>query len=529
MDAGRFPAWLVELRRHTSGWWTDRVFAGSVEKPTKPRWLSSSIPVLMLALLAGVFFYGRLGCPLLEPEEARYAEIPRQMLEQGRWLEPVLHGEDYYQKPPLLYWLVMLSYQIFGVRDWAARLVPTTASVLVVLLTYGWAKHTAGPRAALAGGVILCLSAKFLYLGGMVGMDSLLCVWVVAALACAHLALAPCGEIPRERLGVSWWLGSAVCCGLGIMTKGPVAAVLVLGPAALWKCVERRCPRVGLVWWACYLGVVASVAGPWYVALALRAPEAAGDFLWLHNVARFLTPFDHEKPAWFYLPGLVLGMLPWTLLLIPLLRYLTRSSRRWARRRPAALGFFLLVLLCCLAFFSLSGCKRPAYILPALPALALVLGTCAARALIWNRRVKLIGGASAAMTLAALAGANCVLLPEYHRHFGMRELVRRHADFARDLAVACYPRRWDSVSFYLGREVACFGPQQREELLSQTRRRETLLFVKNGSALDELLSAMPETLEWVACGRQGWNVRVGLLRRTRSREDRSQEVMSSGF
>ncbi len=64
---------------------------------------------------------------MLEPEEARYAEIPREMLAEGRWLVPVLHGEDYFQKPPLLYWLVMLSYQAFGVHDWAARLVPTTA------------------------------------------------------------------------------------------------------------------------------------------------------------------------------------------------------------------------------------------------------------------------------------------------------------------------------------------------------------------------------------------------------------------
>src|SRR5205807_5484966 len=92
--------------------------------------------VLLLGLIAGLLFFTRLSCPLLEPEEARYAEIPRQMLAEGRFVEPVWHGVPYYQKPPLLYWLVMASYRLFGVHDWAARLVPAAAALLTVLATY---------------------------------------------------------------------------------------------------------------------------------------------------------------------------------------------------------------------------------------------------------------------------------------------------------------------------------------------------------------------------------------------------------
>src|SRR5436305_11126656 len=136
--------------------------------------------MFLLFAMTCVLFFARLDHPLLEPEEGRYAEIPRQMLAEGRFLTPVLHHEDYWQKPPLLYWLIMLSYQLCGVHDWAARLVPSIASILVVLVVYGWARRTLGPRAALASGVILCLSARFLYMGGMVGMDSLLCLWVIS-------------------------------------------------------------------------------------------------------------------------------------------------------------------------------------------------------------------------------------------------------------------------------------------------------------------------------------------------------------
>src|SRR5207237_5605483 len=137
-------------------WWSEKVFAGSTESPRKPGLLTSLCPPILLLLLAVLLFYGRLGCPLLEPEEARYAEIPRQMLAEGRWLAPVLHGEDYYQKPTLLYWLIMGCYQLFGVHDWAARLVPCVAGILVVLLTYAWARRTVGARPALVSGVMLC-------------------------------------------------------------------------------------------------------------------------------------------------------------------------------------------------------------------------------------------------------------------------------------------------------------------------------------------------------------------------------------
>jgi 4-amino-4-deoxy-L-arabinose transferase-like glycosyltransferase len=508
LDGRRFPACLFSnLRRRLSTWWSENLFAGRTEATPDDPSPTSWIPPTSLALLAGLLFFARLGCPLLEPEEARYAEIPRQMLVEGRWLTPVLHGEDYLQKPPLLYWLIMLSYQIFGVHDWAARLVPSTAGILVVLVTYGWARRTIGPRAALAGGVMLCLSARFLYLGGMVSMDSLLCLWTVGGLACGHLALAPLG-----RPQVSWWLLSAFCCGLGILTKGPVAAVLILGPLLAWRFLERRGPRVSLGWWLGYLGLVLAVAAPWYLAMSVNDPHATGTFFWLHNIVRYLAPFDHEKPAWFYLPGLVLGMLPWTLLLVPMVAYLCKSGRRWSRRRPAGLGFFVLAVLWCLAFFSLSGCKRVGYILPAFPTLAMGLGTYLTRAFPW-RSVRTAWAVSAVVTTVVLFGAIHFWLPDYHRKFGLRGQVRRHSDLAQDLAVVCYPRRWDSVSFYLGREVEGFGPGERDQLLTKLESGETLLFVKNGKAFAEVLDALPTALEFTPCGRQGWNVRVGVVKR----------------
>jgi hypothetical protein len=122
------------------------------------------------------------------------------------------------------------------------------------------------------------------------------------------------------------------------------------------------------------VAVALAVAAPWYAAVALQDPAFAGEFFWTHNVQRFVQPLDHVEPVWYYLPGLLLGMLPWTLLLPSLGKLLARRSGVITTRRPGSLGFFLLAFGWCLVFFSAAGCKRPGYILPAMPPLALALG-----------------------------------------------------------------------------------------------------------------------------------------------------------
>src|SRR5437899_9675454 len=118
-----------------------------------------NLNLLLLLGVGSLLFFWRLDLPLLEPQEARYAEISRQMLDSGSWLTPVLHGQPYFDKPPLLYWLVMGCYCVFGVHDWAARMVPGLAGLLTVLTTYLWGRRVAGERTGLLGALILSLSA----------------------------------------------------------------------------------------------------------------------------------------------------------------------------------------------------------------------------------------------------------------------------------------------------------------------------------------------------------------------------------
>jgi len=516
--------------------------------------LASWICPLLVLFVAAALFLTRLGCALLEPQEARYAEIPRQMLEQeglNTWLTPVLHGQPYVDKPPLLYWLVMLSYGIFGVHDWAARLVPGLAGCLTVLATFLWGRRVAGERAALAGALVLCLSARFVYLGRMLAFDMLLCLFTVAALAAAHVALTA-GEQRRPHRG--WWLLSALACGLGLLTKGPVALALVIVPVLAFAALDERAARPRLRDVALYLGTVLGLAAPWYVVTAWCHPGFVGHFFWQHNVLRYIAPFDHAEPFWFYLPGLLLGMLPWSLLLPGLVRLLCRHSRRVAARRPAALGFFVLAALWGLVFFSLAGSKRAVHVLPVMPPLALALG-CYLDAVLprwrrhaapaWSSFLLLRGGllarratllvlalgagagllgvvaemfsplhgllpATAALLAAALlwrsgrrlSWAHCatatfallfvgvqVALPAYNERFALRDCVEAcRAEFAgEDMPVVCYPRSWDSVGFYLRRPVRVYSPEQRGELIADLHRTQRTLLFVRSGAAAEEL------------------------------------------
>lgn len=444
--------------------------------------------LLLLLVLPGLLLYPCLSFPLFEPDEGRYAEIPREMFVRGEWVIPTLQAEPYLDKPPLLYWLVMASYHVLGVHDWAARLVPALAVHVCVLLTYLMGRRWLGDRAALWGALGLTLAPGFLSIGRLLVLDGLLTLWVWLSLLAGFEAVRG----PRFHWG--WWLLTSAAAGLGVLTKGPVALVLLLPPLWLFAWLTPGTPRPPWRAHALLAAVVLAVCLPWYVAMALRIPDFLGYFFWEHNVVRFLAPFDHIEPVWYYVPLLLAGLLPGTLLVGAFVRFLLTGEVEASQRRCPPLGYLLLAGGWCVFFFSLSGCKLPTYILPALPPLALALGYYLVQSRWLPTRWPV---RTACLASAVLGVAHYVAIPWYawhHSPFRQPDTVRAYC--APDTPVVCYPRPCDSVAFYLGRDdLRNFRSKETPALIRylQERPRTVILFTHRHS-LEALRPVLPAEL-----------------------------------
>jgi dolichol-phosphate mannosyltransferase len=359
--------WAVGVLSRLRTWWSQEQFPAPEPGPQKAgRWFW--VGLLFLALLAGLLLFPRLSYPLLEPDEGRRAEIGREMLTGGDWLLPTLNGEPYYDKPPLFHWLLALCFRCFGTSPATARLVPATIALLTILATFLFGRRLLGTRAAFLAALALMLMVGFALSGRLLGLDGLLTLCVSLALLTAYRAVRG----PRLRWG--WWLASAVCTALGLLTKGPVAYALFVPPLVvhLWLYTDQA--RLRWTHWLAHAGLALGLVAPWYVAATVRDPEFAYQFFVYHHVNRFLSGSEHDEPFWYYAPVLVLGCLPGSFLTVPYLRFLASRCPTVRPLRTRPLSFLLLWAGWCILFFSLSRGKLPLYLLPALPALALLVG-----------------------------------------------------------------------------------------------------------------------------------------------------------
>ncbi|MFN0054295.1 MAG: glycosyltransferase [Planctomycetales bacterium] len=359
--------WPV-LRTLLAFWWSRILFVPPREADPVPQ-PSSKWALLtgtaLLGLLAALMILPRLSYPLLDPDETRYAEIAREMLTSGDWLIPTRQGKPYLDKPPLLYWSTAASFALFGTHEYSARLVASLAAIGTVLCTFWIGRGLVGLRAAWLGGLLQLACIGFVLCGRFLFMDSLLTLFTTISVLAGYAATRGAALHP------GWWSLAAVACGLGTLTKGPIAPVLCLPPliAALWLTSPGGRPR--LRHWAAYTALSLGVAVPWFVILALREPQQFVDFFWTHHVERFVSGLSHDEPFWFYLPVLAVAMLPTSILLPAGIVSLTRGA---PERRTWDMGYLLLFALWTFGLFSVSSCKLPPYILPAIPALCLMMG-----------------------------------------------------------------------------------------------------------------------------------------------------------
>jgi 4-amino-4-deoxy-L-arabinose transferase-like glycosyltransferase len=308
---------------------------------------------------------------LLDPDEGRYAEIPREMLASGDWITPRFDGLKYFEKPPLQYWATAAAYAGFGVSEWSSRLWSVGLAFACLPLVYAWVACFYGAGSALAALLALAVSPFFAVVGHLNLLDGAFTFWLTAALLAFTVAQsAPPASLPERR----WMLAAWALAALAVLSKGIVVGVLAGGALMLYTLIERDAAPWRRLHPAAGVALFLGVAAPWFVAVSLRNPSFPQFFFVHEHFTRFLTTVHQRfEPWWYFLPLLLLAVLPW-------LPGLLRACRRaWpqagtgaARFRP--LRFLLLYAALTLVFFSASGSKLAPYILPLLPVLAAVTG-----------------------------------------------------------------------------------------------------------------------------------------------------------
>jgi 4-amino-4-deoxy-L-arabinose transferase-like glycosyltransferase len=317
------------------------------------------LDVAAVTAISFAIFFSHLGSyGLWEPDEARYAEIAREMATGGSWIIPHLNYVAYVEKPPLLYWLTTISFHIFGINEFAARLPVAISALIGVLATYLFTLRTFGRRRAILAAAILATSPIYAVMAQVLTTDMLLTAMVTVASFAFFL---------HWREGGRWCWLAYLAMGLGVMTKGPVGVVLPVLSIVLFLAWNRELRgALGRFHVIPGLALTMLIAAPWFVAMTIREPGFFDFYFIGEHVRRvFETDYSHSEAFYFYLPVLAIGLLPWSML-VPFLTW--RSLPKNPARR-----FCLLAAAVTLIAFSCASAKLIPYILPAIPPLAVLI------------------------------------------------------------------------------------------------------------------------------------------------------------
>ncbi len=328
--------------------------------------------LLIAGFCAFLFFYGLGSFGLIGADEPRYAQVAREMLERHDWITPVLGGRPWLEKPPLYYWQAMLAYSVFGVSDTAARIPSAIDATLLVIAVYLFFRKLR-PGVEIDAALITASCAGVIGYARAASMDMPL----AASFAVGLLAWWAWRENGKRIYLALFYL----CMALGMLAKGPVAPALAAAVIVLFVLATREFRLVVKTLWLPGILLFCAIALPWYLAVQLRNPQFFREFILEHNLARFSTNlYHHPEPFWYYLPVTALALVPWIVFVIAAFVESTRAW--WAERKAVSdepdLELQFRMFACCwlivpVVFFSLSRSKLPGYILPAIPAGAVLL------------------------------------------------------------------------------------------------------------------------------------------------------------
>jgi 4-amino-4-deoxy-L-arabinose transferase-like glycosyltransferase len=343
------------------------------------------IALIAILILAIAPYFARLGASSLwDSNEAFYAETPREMIESGDWINPSFTYQPRFNKPPLCYWIVALFYKLFGVSETVERITIALAALAIIVIAFKIGSEIFSLEAGLLAAICIAIAPRFLMFSRRIMIDVYLAMFMSAALLFFTLAQ---NRIKRRWIYLALMYASV---GLGILTKGPVAAVLPAAAFIIYLAVNRNLGFAREMRLPMGLLIVAAITLPWYGAVyAQHGWHYIETFILKDNLSRYTEPvWGPRRSVFFYLPVLFGDMFPWSLFLIPAFWLAARG--RLGKDEDSAAKWTLMVIWIAVIviFFSFSRNKEDLYILPAHPAAAVLIGGLLARFVAANQSDK---------------------------------------------------------------------------------------------------------------------------------------------
>jgi 4-amino-4-deoxy-L-arabinose transferase-like glycosyltransferase len=339
--------------------------------------LPQNLPRPLLVLLAVLILFisqdGLGDRKLANPDEGRYSEISREMALSGDFVTPRLNGLKYFEKPPLQYWATAISFKLLGESEFTARLYTALCGLGCILLMAYTGRRLYDAETGLLTGLVLLSAPYFAAMNEVITLDMGLTFWMTLSVAGFLIASGTDNAGSRRRWLLAAWAGMAGA----VLSKGLIGIVFPAAALVLYCVVHRNLRPLIRLEWSKGLALFFVIAAPWFVMVSLRNPEFAQFFFIHEHFERFLTTTHRRvEPPWYFLPILFAGFLPWAIALIPACVAGWRAPARLVGHQHTftPLRFILLFSVFVLAFFSKSGSKLPAYILPIFPVLGLVIG-----------------------------------------------------------------------------------------------------------------------------------------------------------
>lgn len=356
----------------------------SITKKNDTRsWVNDLLILLLsIALIYGIFLGHR---PLSVPDEARYAEIPREIIATGNYITPHLNYIKYFEKPVFFYWLQAGAMKLWGINEWAVRIPNAIMALLGCLVTYAIGRTLYDRRTGILASLILASSALYFVLAHLVTLDMTLSVLITASLMFFILG----SRTTPSRLQRLYYYGFYSFIALAVLTKGLVGLILpsiIIGSWLLffnqWHLIKNFYIYTGTL-------IFLAIAAPWHILVQLHNPEFFQFYFLEQQFLRYFTLTAHRyQPNWFFIAVVLGGFLPWAIFLIQALYYHLHSS--WRDRKQNKYTYFLLLwIVIIFTFFSLSQSKLIPYILPIFPPLAIL--TARYLSLHWNERQSALG------------------------------------------------------------------------------------------------------------------------------------------